>query len=1055
MKITELALNHKVTVFSGLIILILVGMNAYLTLPREAAPDVPIPIILVSTVYPGVAPEDMETLVTIPIEKKLKELSGVDELASTSSEGVSIVRIEFSPEIDLDQAFQRVRDKVDLAKPDLPEEAEEPVLTEINVSEFPILVLTLTGGTSVEKLEDIAENLSDKIEVIPGVLDAEVSGGREREIQVLVDPHRLQMYEMSLNDVIRSLQTENVNIPGGSVDIGHMKFTLRIPGEFERVDQIENIVVKARGGHPVFLRDLAEIRDDFKERQTYARFNGKESVTVTVRKRAGENIIRIVDRIKALLEEEKERITEAVRITLNFDESKDIRNMVNDLENNILSGIILIVAVLFFFMGFRNSVFVALAIPFSMLLTFFIVQAVGFTLNMVVLFSLILAVGMLVDNAVVIVENIYRHREEGSGAKKAAFLGTSEVGWPVIASTATTVAAFFPLMFWPDIIGEFMGYLPRTVIIVLCSSLFVAFIANPVFCEVFMKVKKGGGDRESSFRKGALCRRYDALLKKSLEHRWFTLGLCFTLLLGILATYGFFGRGVEFFPESDPRRVYIDLTFPEGTRLETSDRSCRRVESILEGKREVKNVITTVGGQSDQSGLSMSGGGAGSPHLSRIMVEFFDYEERVRPSTEVIEELRREVKALHIPGAVIDFQKEQQGPPQEAPVKIEISGDDFEKLGMLAEKVKRRIKDVPGLVDLKDDFESGRPEFRFDVDREKASRFKLSTYDIAMTLRTAVNGTEASTFRDGDEEYDITVRLPERHRDSMDDLLNLTVTNNDGDSVLLSRLVRAEHTAGWGSIARKDTRKTVSVSGNNAEGVNANALLAAVQKKLEDFEAPSGYLMRFSGQQEEQNKNQAFLQKAFLIALLLILFVLVTEFNSVTMPAIILVAVLLSLFGVFTGLLVTGTPFGIIMTGIGVISLAGIVVNNAIVLIDSIRQLRERGYSQRDAVIEGGLTRLRPVLLTAITTIAGLIPLSTGYGFDFRKLQWLAGSESSEWWGPMGKAVIFGLAFATLLTLVVVPVMYTIVDDFEEWTRSLFHEEEDAQDDENGAVVNL
>ena len=1039
LKITEVALRHKITVFFGLFILIIIGMNAYLTLPRESAPDIPIPIFIVTTVYPGVAPQDMERLVTIPLEKKLQELSGVKEMTSSSGDGVSIVRIEFTVDFNLDQAFQKVREKVDLAKPDLPDDAEEPVLTEVNVSEFPIAIITLTGDVSLGKLEDIAEDLEDKFELVSGVLEADIAGSLEREIQVLVDPDRLAVYDLSLNDVIYAIQAENVTIPGGTVDVKTKKFTVRVPGEFEEPEEIMDIVVKSRGEKPIFIRDVGQVQDHFKERTTYARFQSKPCVTVTVRKRAGENAIRIIDEIKQILAVKRTKLSANIDLTMTFDESKDIRSMVEELESSVINGVVLIIAVLLFFMGFRNSLFVALAIPFSMLLTILIVQSLGYTLNMMVLFSLILAVGMLVDNAIVIVENIYRHRQEGVGRDSAALIGTGEVGWPVIASTATTIAAFFPLIFWPDIIGEFMSFLPKTVIVVLLSSMFIAFIVNPVFCSLFMGVKKSKDGHLEDHRKKPVIRLYAALLSRALRHRFITMSFCFLLLIVIFVLYGMFGHGVEFFPEVDPRRVYVDVTYPEGTSLEVSNSTTRRIEEVLLKKDDIKYVITTVGSQSDAVSAALLGAGAGNPHLSRVMFEFYDFEDRKRPSVQVIEEVRKELEALLVPGAIITLGKEEMGPPQEAPVMIEISGDDYDVLGKLAERVKRAIKDAPGLVDLDDDYEAGRPEYRVIIDRERAARLGLDTRSIAMTIRTAVHGTEASTLREGNEEYDITVKLPEKHRKSLGDILQLRISNRDEQILYLSDVARVVHDAGWGAVARKNNRRTVSVTGNNAEGMNANVLLADVTERLASISLPPGYFLEMTGQQEEQEKNQAFLMKAFALAVMLILLILVSDFNSVTMPVVIMTSVFLSLFGVFSGLLITGTPFGIIMTGIGVISLAGVVVNNAIVLIDYTHQLRDRGMERTEAVIQAGRTRFRPVLLTAITTIAGLIPLTTGYGFDVRKLQWMTGSENSQFWGPMGIAVIFGLAFATILTLIVVPVMYTFVDDFEEGIKKIVY----------------
>ncbi len=682
------------------------------------------------------------------------------------------------------------------------------------------------------------------------------------------------------------------------------------------------------------------------------------------------------------------------------------------------------VAVLFLFLGFRNSLFVALAIPFSMLLSFIVLALLGYTMNMVVLFSLILALGMLVDNAIVIVENIFRHRIEGYGRVEAASIATNEVAMPVIASTVTTLCAFGPMLFWPDIVGEFMKYLPITLIITLTCSLFVALVINPTFCSVLMRRPKGGNQTRADAYLKRIITGYRRQLDKALSHRGLTLGGIFLFLVLIMGLYGVLGKGVEFFPDIEPTYAYIDVTAPLGTRLEVSDAIVRRIEEQVPTFPDIKHYVSNVGSASD----IFWGGGGGTPNRSRITVEFVEREERKQSTFDTIEQFREAFG--RIPGARVDILKPDNGPPTGAPVDVELLGEDFDVLGKLARRVEEKIKNIPGIVDLKNDFDEGRPEIRVHIDREKAALYGLSTATIASTVQTAIMGTEASKYRVGEDEYDITVRLDKGDRDRYENLDQLTVFY-EGSHIPISNFATFELAGGLGSIIRKNQDRVVSVTAN-AEGRLSGDVLADVIAELKDFELPSGYSIRFSGETEDQDEAATFLENAFGIALLLILIVLITQFNSIVLPVAILASVLLSLIGVFIGLMVVRIPFGIIMTGVGVISLAGVVVNNAIVLIDYIGKLRARGLEKKEAIIEAGATRFRPVILTAITTILGLIPLSTGFSFDFKSFRFIVGGESSEWWSSMGVAVIFGLAVATFLTLIIVPVLYSVLTAFSD-----------------------
>jgi multidrug efflux pump len=1024
MILNQVALKRQVTVLALLIIIVIAGVYCYATLPRESFPDITIPYVFVTTTYEGVAPADMEELITIPIERKLKGIDNVEEIRSTSAEGVSTVAIKFLPKIDLDDAVQKVRDKVDQAKNDLPAELpDDPVIQEVNFSDMPVIRVVLSGPFSLRRLQNLAEDLQDQIESITGVLEARISGGLEREIHVEFDMDRVAAYNVPFSSIISSLTRGNVNMPGGSMDIGEAKYLVRVPEDFKHPSEIFSIVAFVRDGKPVYLRDVAFIRDAFKDPLTRSRINREKSVTIAVSKRSGENIVRVTDEVKRIVEEMRPRLPQTLKIDLTADMSGDVRLMVADLENNIISGLILVLLVIFVFIGGQSAVFVALAIPYSMFITFALLTGFNVTLNMVVLFSLILALGMLVDNGIVIVENIYRHMQQGKTRQDAARVGTDQVAWPVITSTLTTLGAFLPMMFWPGIMGEFMGYLPMTLIMALSASLFVALIINPVLSARYQKVKMANPGSDKNPKEPVIKRIYLFLLRWCLRHRWVVILSSFVMLIASGAAFNLFGKGTEFFPETEPKRAYVNLKAPEGTNLDASDKLVAQVEEILAEYDDIRYVISNIGAV---GGDPFSQGGTGT-HISRVVLDFKDFHDRARPSSEIINEVRRRILQM-IQGAEAQVEKEAEGPPTGPPINIEISGEDILVLGELAAKVRKEIRDIPGLVDLKDNFVKGKPEIRVRVDKEKAALMGLDTYTIAYTVKAAINGAKAGVYREGKDEYDIIARLPERDRRSIESLKRITVSGPGGEPIPLTSLAEVSLGSGIGAIMRLDQKRVVTISGD-VSGRLANDVIKDIDLRLQQkVKWPRGYIYRFSGEQEEQAKAQAFLSKAFFSAIALILLILMTQFNSFVTPLIIITSVVLSLVGVFIGLLVTGTAFGIIMTGIGVISLAGVVVNNAIVLIDYYEQLRAKGLGAYDALMRAGSVRFRPVMLTAITTILGLLPMATGISFDFRKMALDIGGESSQWWGPMAVAVIFGLGFATLLTLIVVPVLCSLAD---------------------------
>jgi multidrug efflux pump len=1093
--VTNFALRHRTSILMLIALTAILGMVSYMSVPKEASPEVTIPLISVSVVYPGVAPRDMETLVARPLEEELNAIADIKELTSTSVEGYTNVLAEFDNRMDMETALQKVREKVDLAKPKLPADAEEPAITEFNLSEFPIMQVNVSGPYGLERLKDVAEELQERLEQIPSVLSVNLSGGLEREVRVDVDLPMLKFYGLDFNDVVDAIRNENVTIPGGVVDVGTQEYALRVAGELAAAEPIEDLVVVTRAGRPIYVRDVATVDFAYKERSTYARLDGEPVVTLDVVKRAGENIIETAAAVKEVIAAMEPGFPPGTVVKITGDQSEFIEEMVATLENSIISGLILVLAVLLFFLGVRNAGFVATSIPLSMLLSFIIMGLLGISMNMVVLFSLILALGMLVDNAIVVVENIYRYLEEGHDNWTAARLATGEIAMPVIASTLTTIAAFAPLLFWPGIMGEFMGYLPLTLIITLSSSLFVALVMVPVLCALFMKpdgapaapltpaarytllgaaalalLAVAGANPVTAvlllvtgaglvalhrfllvrlarwFQQAAvpfMLSRYERRLRWSLDHRLVIMGGAAGLFILTLGLFAVFNRGTELFPESvPPSRVMVRADAPSGTRPEVVNRIAEQVEAQLQeldGIRDAESVVATVGATGDAITRLFMGGADAT-----VTIQFVDFKDRRTDVFQTLVEMQRHI-GQGIAGADITIAREEMGPPTGPPVNLEIAGDDPEVLKRLADRARMILQAAPVgrlLEGLDSDMSDGRQELVIDVDREKAALYGLSTMKIGGTIRSAIQGAEAGKFRQGQDEYDIVVRLAERYRQELDALQDLTILTDAGVQIPLLSVADWYVEEGAGSVRRKNLERMATVSSDVVAGANSNAVLRQVRQTLAGFERelPRGYTTRYTGEQQEQQEAQEFLGTAFLIALLLIAFILISQFNSVVKPVIILTSVIMSTVGVLLGLMLFRMPFGIIMTGVGIISLAGVVVNNAIVLIDYVDVLRERdGLSRREALVRGGMTRFRPVILTAVTTIFGLVPLAIGLNLNFAglftslspDLYW--GGEQAAWWGPMAIAVIAGLAFATVLTLVMVPVMYSLVDDVERW----------------------
>ncbi len=1068
------------------LLILMIGLYCYFALPRESTPDITIPFVFITTSYRGVVPPDIEKSITIPIEKKLTGLENVKKIRSVSSEGVSSIVIEFMTGTDIEEVLQKVKDKVDEASSDLPTDLEDdPLVFEVNFSDLPIVVYSMSSTIGPGRLKEIADDLADDIETIAGILEVEVTGGREREIRVEFIPEKLTYFGIASQQLEATLRQENQNVSGGFLRMADGRFLFQTPGELKTPQDFFHLVVGTHNGQPIYLGDVAKVYDGFKEETSRSRLDGQPAINISVKKRAGENIIWITDQVEEIILKHKSTWPPGTTITKLMDQAKDIRNMVADLENNLVSGLILVLLVLPLALGFRNAILVSLAIPFSMFLSFIVLYSMGITLNMVVLFSLTLALGMLVDNAIVIIENIYRFTSQGVDRVTAAMRATSEVAYPVIGATLTTLAAFFPMIFWPGIMGEFMRFLPITLIVTLSSSLFVALVINPALASYFLKegdhnqIPLNTHTRPDELKKimeqpvtprGIILRTYHKFITMALDHRIAVIIISFLVMAIIFESWLYrvgLEKPVEFFPDMDPVSVFVNIDMPEGADIKLSDRIVKQIEMVISDKSMVagdtftflntakynealtrkehqknnKETFTSVSDIANVENMySKAVIGVGAEAVfsentpNHIGIQFLDFKERPFPSSESVEIIRNRVRK--IPGAKITIKEAAVGPPTGAPINIEISGDDFAILGRIAKEIKDIAAQSPYVEDIRDDYVEGNPTIKLHVDRQKAAMLGLSNFAIGQALKNAYNGVEVSTYREGDEEYDITVHLPEEYRKSTDLLNNLIIAGMQGELVPLSTVARFEYTGSLGQVVRINNERVVTVSANVDESMIPSAVVRAeVEKTLNEMDLPPGYSIRLTGEQEEQKESEIFLSKTFLVAIFLVTLVLVTQFNSIGQPIIIMTSVVLSLGGAFLGLTFFKMSFGIIMTGVGVISLAGVVVNNGIVLIDYINRLRKRGMTCTDAVVAGGCTRLRPVLLTAITTILGLIPMVTGISYDFHTMEISWASESSQWWRSMAMAVIFGLMFATILTLLITPVLYSLFDSIAKNTK--------------------
>lgn len=1098
-KPSSWAIDNRTAIYILTIIITITGILAYINIPKESFPDISLPNIYVSVIYPGTSPKDMENLVVRPIEKECKGVAGVKRIKSSSLQDYCNVVIEFNSDVKITEAKRLVKEAVDNAKNDLPQDLpQEPQIMEINFSDLPIMAVNITGDYDLATLKHYADEAKDKIESLKEVKYARVIGALEREIQINVDMIKMQAAGISMSDIERAVKYENQTVPGGGIKMSDgTRRSLSVSGEFQNVEQLNNILLNSIDGAPVYLKEIAEIKDGFKEQESYARLQHKNVITLSVVKRSGENLIEASDKIVSLIDELKEKNwPKDLNVVLTGDQSERTRTSLHDLINTIVIGFILVLTVLMFFMGTSNAFFVAMSVPLSMFVAFLFMPVIGFTINFIVLFSFLLALGIVVDDAIVVIENT--HRIYGNGKrdiKTAAKMATGEVFVPVLSGTLTTLAPFIPLAFWKGIIGKFMFFLPITLIITLLASLLVAYIINPVFAVDFMKPHD---NKTQDPRKGlkitsiifiaiailfyisgvpgmgnfvvllfllnllhrfwlqkvilkfqtkiwpAVQNGYKNILTKVL-HRPITMIISTIALLFLsFIMIGIRNGGISFFPQADPNFIYVFTNLPVGTDQAYTDSVTKVIESKVygvlgENNNLVKSVIASVGENvtdpqdEDQAYYA---------NKSKVEVSFVEFSKRDGKSTsKYLDNIREAVKGV-VAGAEISVSQEQGGPPVGKPVSIEISGDNLEDIATTSKKLKRYLDSlqIEGIEELKSDLQDNKPQVAFNIDRERMNRLGISTGQVGNEINMAVIGREVSKYRDQNDDYKIMLRYKEEQRNNINDLNNLKILfrdmamNGAVRNVPMSSFADIKYSDTYGVIKRKNQKRIVTVASNLLTDYQSREqeVVDNVKTAVANFPAPSGVDIKFAGSQEEQAETTSFLGTAMLISLGLIFLILVIQFNSVGKPLIILTEIVFSLIGVLLGFSIFKMGFSIVMTGIGVVALAGIVVRNGILLVEFTDLLREQGVPTLDAIVEAGRTRMTPVILTATATILGLIPLAVGLNIDFVTLftefnpHLFFGGDSTAFWGPLSWTMIFGLGFATLLTLFLVPVMYLI-----------------------------
>ncbi|GAB2789156.1 multidrug efflux pump subunit AcrB [Hymenobacter luteus] len=1102
-KPTSWSIDNKTSIYIITLLLCVAGIFSYIKLGKEKFPDIVIPRIIVATIYPGTSPTDIENLVTRQLEKEIKSVNGVKKISSTSNQDYCIVDVEFNSGVDVQYAKQLIKDAVDKAQNELPNDLPSPpTVQEVNLSELPIMNVNLAGNLPTSQLKKYADDFQDKIEALPEITRVDIIGALEQQVNVDVDLNRLRASRLSFSDISNAIARENITISGGSVNVGEQKRAVRVAGQYVRAADIANIQVKNLNGAAVRLGDIATVTDAFKDRESYARLDGKTAVTLNVIKRQGENLIDASDKIKQIIDESKQSLPKELTITVTGDTSSDTRVTLHDLINTIIIGFILVTLILMFFMGTTNALFVGLSVPISMFLAFVLLPGFGFALNMIVLFAFLLALGIVVDDAIVVIENTHRllHEHPNLTTAQAAKYAAGEVFIPVLAGTLTTVAPFVPLMFWPGIVGSFMFYLPVTLILTLMSSLVVAFIMNPVFAVSFMEREDHHSGEKPQLTKNFLIAMgvlalvavigylagspfvgnltvfiilfcfldkfvfvhwiagfqtkvlprfqngYARVVTWAISHPAVVLVTMVVLFVVSVLAVGARQPKVDFFPSGDPKFIYTYLKMPVGTRVEVTDSVARVLEKRIYGvigrdNHDVESVITNVAiGANDPGEASASG--TSQSNLAKIAVAFKEMSERTGPETRTyMDKIREAVKG--IPGTEISVDQEASGPPTGKPIAIEVAGDDYPTLIKLSKDVTRYIesKNIGGIEQLRSNLEDRNPEIAVDIDRVRANREGISTAQIGVEVRTAIYGAEASKFKTPDDEYPIQVRYAEPYRSDVDAILNSPLTFRDATGAVrqvpISSVADVRYGTTYGGIKRKDVKRVITISSNVLSGFTGPDVVRNIETALKAYPTPPGYTVRMGGAQEDQQETSSFLGVAAVGAFALIFLVLVMQFNSVSKPLLILTEIIFSVIGVMLGLAITGMNISIVMTGVGIIALAGIVVKNGILLVEFTDILRSQGMPLREAIVLAGRTRLNPVILTATAATLGLIPLAIGLNVDFYELfnsfspNFFIGGESVTFWGPLAWTIIFGLVFATVITLVVVPVMYLLTESLK------------------------
>lgn len=1018
--IIDLAFGRSRTVLMVLAFILIAGILAYLAIPKESEPDVAIPYIHVHMTHDGISPEDAERLLVRPMEMELQAIEGVKEMKSTAAEGYASVTLEFFAGFDSNRALDDVREKVDTAKSKLPEATDEPSVNEVNVALFPVITVSLSGQVPERGLIRIARDLQDRIEALPGVLEVDIGGDREALLEVIVDPVVMGTYGVNFNELFTLIRNNNMLVAAGSMDTGAGRLSIKVPGVVEGVEDIMNMPVKVSGDRVVTFGEVASVRTGFKDPEGFARVDGQPAVTLEIKKRVGANIIDTIASVRQIVEAERRHWPAGVGVVYMQDKSEQIHTMLGDLQNSVVSAIVLVMIVIIAALGVRSALLVGLAIPGSFLAGILVLDAFGYTLNIVVLFSLILVVGMLVDGAIVITELADRRMSEHMPPRTAYAEAAKRMAWPITASTLTTLVVFLPLLFWPGIVGQFMKYLPITVIICLTASLAMALVFIPVLGAGF-----SGAQSSFSASAGIVTRGYTRLLRRLLEHPGKVLLAAITALVSAYAAYLGFGKGVEFFPDVEPEMALIQVHARGDLSVHEKDAIVRRVESRILDMGELEAVYAR----------SLNGGGAenrAEDVIGVIQLEFVDWQRR-RKAVDILDEMRQ--RTADIPGVILEFRKAEEGPIGGKPIQVEFNSRQPERIPAAVAEVRQLMADLGGFVDIEDDRPLPGIEWRLQVDRERAARYGADVALLGNAVQMVTNGIKVSEYRpeEQDDEVDIRVRFPHAER-NLDQLDQLRVPTDKG-MVPITNFVILKPAPKTGTLTRVDGRRVITLQADVAEGLLVDDKLTELRRALGKVALDPEMNLVFKGEDEDQREAANFLTRAFFGALFLMSLILVTQFNNLYQAALVLSAIVFSTAGVLLGLLLTGRPFGIVMVGLGIIALAGIVVNNNIILIDTYNRLKRRGLAPVAAALETGRKRLRPVLLTAFTTVLGLLPMVLALNIDFINRQVAVGAPSTQWWTQLASAIAGGLAFATVLTLLLTPCLLILGENVSAWSR--------------------